>query len=250
MEEEKILENITKSISDRLKVPIILTYISVLIIHNWDILYYLFFQAEVANAKIDYIKKNYSEFYYPRIINSLIIAVVLIIVFTVLNTAINFCLKWFYRKDKEIKAEIESFEQISKLTEQLSTSIDEIKRLKEQVENLKKINVNLSTNTKLDVKEISKIDYNNLISHLNTKPNKEKLLFSLKELLLMFKNDDKESQSMIFAKATYTHEMRELVQILIDRKLIEETHYSGKGYSSYSGFKIGTSFKDFLKMEV
>jgi hypothetical protein len=59
MDEEKLLENIGNSIASKLKVPIITTYISVLIIFNWDILFYLIFSSEEAKIKIQYIKDEY-----------------------------------------------------------------------------------------------------------------------------------------------------------------------------------------------
>lgn len=63
MEEEKILESITNNISSRLKVPIIITYLCVLLIFNWDILYYLLLENDDPANKIDCIKSTYSELY-------------------------------------------------------------------------------------------------------------------------------------------------------------------------------------------
>ena len=83
MEEEKILESITNNISSRLKVPIIITYLCVLLIFNWDILYYLLFENDDPTNKIDCIKSTYSELYYTRIFHCIIISITLIILFTV-----------------------------------------------------------------------------------------------------------------------------------------------------------------------
>lgn len=252
MEEEKILENISKSITDRLKVPIIVTYLSVLFLYNWDIIYYLIFEKNAASFKIKYIKDTYSSVYFERIITCLIISVILIILFTVLNTMINFGLKWFYRKDKEINSEIESYEKMNNLTEQLSNSIDEIKKLHSQIDNLKKINDNLnSKNLKIDIADISKKDYDNLLNFLNSKEPKEKLLYSLNELINMLIKNNKIEISEVYTKATYEHEMRLLVQYLYELKLLSSTRYqhSDNRYS-YDGFKMGTSFKDFLKMDL
>lgn len=252
MEEEKILENISKSISDRLKVPIIVTYISVLFLYNWDIIYYLIFESSTASIKIKYIKDTYSSVYLERILTCLAISVILIILFTVLNTMINFGLKWFYRKDKEINSEIESYEKMNNLTEQLSNSIDEIKKLHSQIDNLKKINDNLNSKSlKIDIADISKKDYENLLSFLNSKEPKEKLLYSLNELINMLKKNNKIETYEVYRKATYEHEMRLLVQYLYDLKLLSATRYlNDDNRSSYEGLKMGTSFKDFLKMDI
>ena len=251
MEEEKILENISKSITEKLKVPIIVTYISVLFLYNWDIIFYLIFESSSASIKIKYVKETYSSVYFERILTCLTISVILIILFTVLNTMINFGLKWFYRKDKEINSEIESYEKVSNLTEQLSNSIDEIKKLHSQIDNLKKINDNLNFNSlKIDIDEISKKDYNKLLNFLNSKESKEKLLYSLKELINMLKKNDKIGTYMIYTEATYEHEMKMLIKYLHELKLVSEARYlNNDNLSSYDGLKMGTSFKDFLKIE-
>lgn len=249
MEEEKILENITKSISERLKAPIISTYVCVLVLYNWDILFFLFFENSSASFKIQSIKNEYGSVYYTRIIACLIISVTLLITFTVLNTLINFCLKWFYRKDKEITSEIESYEKVNILTEQLSNSINEIKILNSQVENLKNINNRLSAqNTNFSISDISKKDYNNLIDFLNTKSNKEKLIFSLKELISKLKNDPKTSIETIYSSSTYEKDMQTLVYFLEERNLLKRKNlYYENSTMTYQGFELSTSFKDFLE---
>lgn len=250
MEEEKILENISKSITDRLKIPIIVTYICVLFLYNWDIIYYLIFENNTASIKIKFIKDHYSSIYYWRILICLTISVLLIIIFTVLNTSINFGLKWFYRKDKEITSEIESYEKMNNLTEQLSNSIDEIKKLNSQVENLKKINENItSKNIKIDISDISKKDYDGLIACLTSEPAKEKLLFSLNELIAELNNNINVDLNKVYKNATYEHEMRVLIHRLYELKLLSGTTYRKvENNMSYEGLKMGTSFKDFLKI--
>jgi|GEM_PF-6161355 len=251
MEEEKILENITKSITEKLKAPIITTYICVLFLYNWDIIFYLLFEINCASLKIKYIKETYGSVYYIRILTCLGISIFLIILFTTLNTAIHSCLKWFYKKDKEITSEIENYEKISVLTSQVSTSIDEIKRLNTEISNLKKINDSLtSKNLNLNVSDISEKDYKNLLHYLNTQPNKEKLLFSLKELIENLKNDPKKSINHIYQTATYEHDIKTLINVLISRKLLKETRYTDENHNAYIGLGLSTSFKDFLSMTI
>lgn len=252
MEEEKILENISKSITERLKIPIVVTYICVLVLYNWDIIYYLIFEYNTASVKIKFIKEEYGPEYYLRILICLTISVVLIILFTTLNTSLNFCLKWFYKKDKEITSEVDSYEKIKSLTEQLSNSIDEIKKLNSQIENLKNVNENLiSKNKKINISEISKKDYDGLIASINKKINKEKLLYSLIELLNELKNNEKADILKVYSNATYEHDMRALVQLLYELKLLSGARYMAiDNRSSYEGVKMGTSFKDFLKIEL
>lgn len=232
--------------------PIIITYICVLFLYNWDIIYYLIFECETASKKIKYIKDIYGSVYFERILTCLTISVILIILFTVLNTLINFGLKWFYRKDKEINSEVESYEKMNYLTEQLSLAIDEIKKLQSQIDNLKKINDNLNSKSlKVEIADISKKDYNNLLNFLNSNENKEKLIFSLNELINMLKNNNKIGIHQIYSKATYEDEMRILIEYLTQLKLLSITMYRNENdRSTYESLKIGTSFKDFLKMDL
>lgn len=252
MEEEKILENITKSITEKLKVPIILTYVCVLVIHNWDILFYLFFESSTASSKIKYVKDNYSELYYERIFDCLIIAVILIILFTILNTAINFCLKWFYRKDKEISSQIESYEQVSFLREQLSKSLEEIKKLKSQVESLNNINESLkSKNLDINVDEISRKDFDSILLYISSQPNKDKLLFSFKEFINAFKKGGEVEREQLYKGATYEHEMKLLVDYFARANFLK-IDYRYNNITKNNGYLIdlSKSIKDILLMDI
>lgn len=254
MDEEKLIDNIGNSIASKLKVPIITTYISVLIIFNWDILYYLIFSGEEAKIKIQYIKDEYGSVHFERIAICLIVSMLLIILFTIINTFLNYCLKWFYRKDKEITTEIESFEKITLLSEQLSTALDNNKELNSELETLQNINNSLSTKSlNVNVNEISKKDFQKLISNLKTRPNNEKFLFSLKELIDILKKEPKQDLEKIFKSSTYDTEMRALVAHLINKNLLktnfERNYIDGQIYEN-TILILSPSFKDFLKMEI
>lgn len=251
MEEEKILENITKSISERLKVPIIFTYISVLIVYNWDILFYLFFQENSAFERIEYIKNNYSEIYYQRIFICLGIAILLITIFTILNTLINVCLKWFYRKDKETSSEIDNYEKINSLTEQLSNAIDNIKSLNSQLEKLKNINENLNSKSlNIKIEDISKKDYENVLQYLNSRENKEKFIYTFKEFINALKKDITTDRDDLYNIATYQHEMILLIRYLEQIKLLKVVNRYSQSKSNYANeFDLSKSILDFLKMD-
>jgi len=251
MEESNIIENVTKSLTTRLRIPIIATYLSILIIYNWDILFYLFFEKIPASEKIKVIKETYSDNYFDRILTCLGIAIIVILLFTVINTILNFCLKWFYRKDKELKTEINDHEKVKILTEQLSESIDKNKLLVAEIENLKNINQNLSVQKlKFETSDISKKDYENLLAYLNSKEKKEKYLFSLKELITALRRDINITQDKLFTEksSTYLDEMKELIGILENKKLAKFEYSYRNGHDYY--LNLSKSFKDFLKMEI
>jgi hypothetical protein len=250
MEESNVIENITKSIGVRLRVPIIITYISVLIIYNWDILFYLFFEKISASEKIKVIKETYSDNYYDRLLSCLVIAIGAILLFTIINTILNFCLKWFYRKDKEIKSEINNHEKVVLLTNQLSESIDKNKLLNSEIDNLKNINQSLSVkNLNLDTSDISQKDYEDLIVYLNSQNQKEKYLYCLKELLNSLKKNLNTTKDKLIESSTYPDEIQVLLEILEEKKLAKVEHsYRGDGYGYF--LNLSKSFKDFLKMEI
>mgnify|MGYP000039874004 FL=1 len=253
MEEEKILESITNNISSRLKVPIIITYLCVLLIFNWDILYYLLFENDDPTNKIDCIKSTYSELYYTRIFHCIIISITLIILFTVINTLLNFCLKWFYKKDKEITTEVENYEKINVLSSQLSQSVTEIKNLKKQIENLKNINESLSSrDLDIDISKISEKDYNDLISLIVLQNNSEKLRFSLKELIGFLKEEPDLETHIIYNKATYSDDMSALIGHLKNSNLIKfkNTLYNSARGQYNQKLELSQSFKDILTMNL
>ncbi|PRX43109.1 hypothetical protein [Salegentibacter salegens] len=249
MEKTEILENISKSVNERLKIPIIITYISVLIIYNWDILFYLFFENSSASTRILEIKENYSAVYYQRILICLGISILLIVIFTALNTLLNLSLKWFYRKDKETKSEIENFEKINQLSEQLSQSIEKTKNLSSEIENLQKINLNLSSSIlDIDISEISKKDYQLLLDEINSRADKEKIRYSLKQFIDEFKKNHKITKFQILNSATYEHEMKSLLEILQNRKLLKTKNKYQNGFTT-EFFELNKSFEDILKLK-
>lgn len=252
MEKSEILENISNSIANRLKVPIVVTYICVLIIYNWDILFYLFFEKIPASQRISTIKDLYGDVYFERIAICLLLAIILIILFTILNTLLNLILKWFYRKDKETNTEIENHEKISSLAEQLSESIEENKNLNANIQHLNTVNDNLtSKNIDVNLDEISKKDYNALIHYLKSQPEKEKLIYSLKELIIALKKDINIEKQHMDKKTTYEYAMKSLIIILENRKLLKITEeYSNSKNKWTTEFRLSRSFKDFLKMDI
>lgn len=250
MEESSAFENITKSIAVRLRIPIIITYISVLIIYNWDILFYLFFEEITALEKIKLIKDNYSENYFNRLTSSLLIAILAIIVFTIINTLLNFSLKWFYMKDKDIKSEINNHEKVFVLTSQLSEIIDKNKILNSEIDNLKNINSSLSAKSlNLTTSDISQKDFEDLLASINSRNNKEKLQFSLHELITILKKNINITVNELIKSSTYEDEMRALLDILKEKNLVKANYdYRLETYDDF--LTLSKSFEDFLNMEI
>ncbi|MFN0291201.1 hypothetical protein [Pedobacter helvus] len=170
-----------------------------------------------------------------------------------INTFLNFCLKWFYRKDKEITTEIESFEKISALTAQLSQALDENKALADDIDNLRKVNTNLSSrNLDATISEISRKDYDTVLNYINASSTKEKLKFSFRELLGILKKKPNIDVPEVYSSATYKASMENLISYLASENLLKT--YStielkqGRG-ESVTKFEFSPSFKDFLNID-
>ncbi|MBL7706161.1 MAG: hypothetical protein JNM21_11515 [Taibaiella sp.] len=156
MPEEKILDKITDAFTSRLKVPIISTYVSVLVIYNWDVIFYLCFQKGEALKKIDYVKATYGPVYWERLVWCIVLALIVLCAFTVLNTLINFLMSWFYKKDKEITSRIEQAELIKSLQHSLAEEINKNELKLKNIKDLETIQSNLKE--RLDEIKLSEDD--------------------------------------------------------------------------------------------
>jgi len=251
-EKEKLIDKLTSVATSRLKIPIISTYIAVLIIFNWDIIYYIIFQEDSAIDKIEYIKINYHHEYYYRIFECLIIAITILIIFTVLNTILNLSLKWFYKKDKEVREEIDSHEKIKKLTEQLSIALKEITILKDKNINLSSINENLSNNPlskyNFEKSEIAQKELSNIINSLSQNEYGDKQIYSLQEFISLIKKDPNISLDSLLNIATYKDEMNNVINYLGNKKLLEVVK-SKDNDEIRIYFRLNKSFEEILKLK-
>lgn len=143
MPEEKILDKITDAFTSRLKVPIISTYVSILVIYNWDVIFYLCFQKEEALKKIGYVKATYGPVYWERLVWCIVLALIVLCAFTVLNTLINFLMSWFYKKDKEITTRVEQAELIKSLQHSLAEEISKSELKSKSIKDLEIIHGNI-----------------------------------------------------------------------------------------------------------
>ncbi|WP_314058227.1 hypothetical protein [Empedobacter brevis] len=89
---DKIIDKIVGDATSRLKIPIVSTYLCVLIITNWDILYFILFSKVDATSKILYVKNHYNLWdYIWRVGGSLIYAIFILVLFTFLD---YYLVKW------------------------------------------------------------------------------------------------------------------------------------------------------------
>lgn len=108
----------------------------------------------------------------------------------------------------------------------------------------------LSKNLDIDTAEISKLDYNALLDYISSQGNGQKLLFSFKELISILQKNKKTNTDEISRLSTYPEEMKVLLSVLVERKLVS---YGGEWSNDKQGFinflQFSRSFEDFLKMQ-
>lgn len=175
MPAEKILDKVTDAFTSRLKVPIISTYLSILVLFNWDVLYYLCFQKLPAVCKIAEIKRIWGPVYWQRIIWCIVLAFIVLCVFTMLNTFINYLMRWFYMRDKDNTTKVEQAELVetlrkseSELAANLATYIKKNESLEKNIDDLRTV-------------------YDNSLSHLTRLqlyPDEQRIINELKEYVM------------------------------------------------------------------
>lgn len=109
-----------KVVTDRMKVPIVLIYVIVSILYNWDKILLIMFHDETMLWKINYIKFGMPPLcYLGGAIICLVISIVLLFLFAFLNTWCTSTLLGLYKRDKFNKDEIDSFKLIEKYKKDL-----------------------------------------------------------------------------------------------------------------------------------
>lgn len=128
----KVIDNATS----RLKIPIVSTYLFVLIFKSWDILFYLFFEKKSALEKINYVKAKYPN-YWCNIFESVGIAILIIISISLLDMALTYCLKEISIIKKKSTDEINNYEiveSLKKINSQLTNDLNELNDQKTQLD--------------------------------------------------------------------------------------------------------------------
>ncbi len=161
METNAVKENYKEVVShfkSKLKLPIVLTYSIILILYNWDIIYYLIFQKGDVLENILYIK-NINNIWHHRILNPIFIAIFYALLFPILQVGINYVFSWFKNKNNElerneeldnakhrfqVQKEISGSQELEVLNNQINSLMVEKNNLNNQISNINEQNEQLS----------------------------------------------------------------------------------------------------------
>ncbi len=239
--ENNLVDKLSETVFNRLKIPIITTYICVLIMYNWDIWYYLIFEKCDAVFKIQFIQSKYGDEYWGRIIYCLFLSILVLIVFTILNTLLNILLSIFYRKDKKMNSILNNINEIEKLRNDLALSLKTIESLKIKNQNLEVIHENSDLNfSNLNKDIITKREYSKLMNLINQE-NDLKLNYSLKELFDILNKNPLINYNSVVSRSTYKIEMASLLELLRSLKMIDFSTGTNRS------IEISTVFSDIIK---
>jgi len=149
---EEIAE-IKSNLKERIKLPILVAYCIILVIYNWDVLFYFVLESEIPSQKIAYINKNFTNDYHHRFLIPLLLSFLSTFAFPVLQVGINLLFKEFKNENDQLikekeKADVEhekalidiksNNKTIKVLQDSLDNKDDEILKLQSQYTVLEK----------------------------------------------------------------------------------------------------------------
>lgn len=254
------ITNIHNEVKNKLRLPIIITYSVVLVIYNWDILFYLTYENNSALKKIIYVKSNFFNENFERIWKPILFSIVYSILFPFLQVLINQIVQFFKRhnnkitRKEEIDNAIHNFEVQQQLSgqqslEQLQNKIDQLIIEKDKlistnndlIEKLKNDSSEL-----LDSKSILNTEYEKtakeLLNDITQLNNEEKSTF-IELINYLSVTKDSFYESALATKTSYPQHTEKTKAILKKNKIIEST--SSSGIIKVSMF--GAKFIDFFK---
>lgn len=154
---EEVAE-IKSSLSERIKLPILIAYCIILAVYNWDVLFYIFFESGIPSEKIAYINKNFTNEYHNRFLVPLMLSCLSTFAFPVLQVGINVLFREFKNENDKLirekeKANVEheksltdiksSNKERDSLQGELNNKKSEILVLKSQITHLERNNLDL-----------------------------------------------------------------------------------------------------------
>jgi len=270
-----MLNDIKKSfneiIYERTTSPFYGTLICSWLIWNWKIIYLTLFISEnkLCENKIDYIIKNYCQveniIWYPLASSIVILTIIPFLSNGAYWLSLKFN-KWKVdQKNKVDRKQLLSLEQSIQLREEISNQEEKIEKIIEKYNTkIKSLEIELAgfkenkdnsiePQKKVpnkNARQIAESDYAKLKVILSASINSDKLWVSFRELLKLLKENPDITIEEIKSSSSYPIEMDNLISILIKQSLIEDKSYYDNYGNLESILTIGTSFKEFLKMDL
>lgn len=252
--------NIHNEIKHKLKLPIIITYSVVLLIYNWDILFYLAFESNSALKKIQYVKLNFFTENFERIWKPILYSILYSILFPFLQVLINQVVQFFkifnskITRKEEIDNAIHSFNIQQQLSgkqslQQLQNRIDQLLIEKETListNNSLLSQIKNDSNETLNSNSILNSEYDKsgkeLFKEVDKFNNEEKSTF-LELISFLDDHSDSFTLAILKNKSSYPQHTQKTHDILLKYNVIANS--TSTGYFKVSMF--GSKFIKFFK---
>ncbi|WP_312922169.1 hypothetical protein [Empedobacter brevis] len=189
---ETFINKTINTFTNRLKIPLVSTYVIVLIFNSWDIIYYLIFQTGDANTKIRYIKSHYNS--WSIVGESLLYAIALLVIFTIFDAGLTWFLKSIVIFKKQTTDEVQDYNTIKNLDEKIRVESQKVIELNEKFESTReelKIQVNLNRKY-IKEKDFNKkyVSFGKLINSIDDLNSFLNLLIEIKQILKVEDEDE------------------------------------------------------------
>lgn len=255
-------ESVHNEIKNKFRLPIFLTYSIILIIYNWDLLFYLAFEDGKALSKINYVKENFYTENFERMWKPILYALIYSILFPFLQLLINSIVKFSKNFNNKIirEDELENANHRFNIQQQLTgrQSLQQLQIRIDQLlgENEKLITSNTSllaqvkndSNEILDTNSIFNSEYEKtakkIFKEVNNLENEEKSTFI--EVINLVENATNHIKlSDIQSNSIFPNHVIKALELLIKYKLIERPYPNEQTYFRINSF--GSKFIKYFK---
>lgn len=255
-------QSVHNEIKNKFRLPIFFTYSIILIIYNWDILFYLALENGKALSKIDYVKENFYTENFERIWKPILYALIYSILFPFLQLLINLIVQFSKNYNNKITRgeELENANHRFNIQEQLTgkQSLEQLQIRIDQllIENEKLITSNNSllvqvkndSSEILDASSILNSEYEKVVKEIfievSKLNNEEKSTFI--HVLTAFEGSNSYVDITEIQETTiFPKHIEKALEILIRQNIIEQ-HATSKEYFKANAFgvKIVKYFKE------
>lgn len=177
------VNDFSKNISERIKLPIVFVYILVFIAYHWDFLFVLFFQEGDVILKVYYLKNHLLTSPFKDFGITISISIFATLIFPIIQVGINYAFQWFKYKeigrshDEEVKRAKNEHDvlnirtgnqerqglqnQIDTLTNDKQVLLDQVGSLNSELSGLTQKNIELSKELTAKNKQINDLTVKN-----------------------------------------------------------------------------------------
>lgn len=211
---KETIDDFKNDIKERIKLPLLISYGVILVIYNWDVLYYLIFKDEESFAKIQFIKVEFANPDHTRFTTPFLLAILTTFMFPAVQVLINFVFNVFKKINNKLTTdeEIDKANRDKKLIDIRSGNFDK-EILQAQIETNNQVIADLKKDNLLISENYAKINKDKLLLDQLARKNeinRNDAAFIVKDILSGIQN--KEYRESVFTYMNFLKDYEELNQ--------------------------------------